>query len=49
MIRWAIYLFVAVSLYNFGQKILAYDLGHLGVAAVLVFMSVAAAMLTLED
>ena len=49
MIRYAIYLFVLLALFNFADKILHYDLGHLGVAAVLVFMSVAAAMVTLDD
>ena len=49
MIRYAIYLFALLSLFNFADKILHYDLGHLGIAAVLVFLSVAAAMVTLDD
>lgn len=49
MIRYAIYLFVGVSLANAADKLVHYDLGHLGVAAVLVFMSVAAWILTLQD
>jgi hypothetical protein len=49
MIRWSIYVFVAVSLFNFGQKLLEKDLVHLGVAATLVFMSMAALIMSLDD
>lgn len=49
MIRYAIYLFVFLSLINFADKIIHFDVGHLGVAAVLVFMSLAAFIMSTDD
>lgn len=49
MIRYSIYAFVALSLFNFGHKLVDGDIGHIGVAAVLVFMSCAALIMSIED
>ncbi len=49
MIRYAIYLFVGLSLINAAEKLLSRDWAHLGVASVLVFMSVSAWILSLGE
>lgn len=47
--RYAIYLFMVLSWLNFCMKLYTADIGHIGVAAVMVFMACAAWIMTLED
>lgn len=49
MIRYAIYLFMFLSFVNIGERLITKDWTHVAVGAVLVFMSLTAFMLTLDD
>lgn len=49
MIRYSIYAFVFLSLVNAAQKFLAQDYLHLGVACVMVFVSLTALILALGE
>lgn len=49
MVRYAIYLFMFLSFVNIAQRFLTRDWTHIAVGAVLVFMSLTAFMLTLDD
>lgn len=49
MIRYSIYVFVVLSLINVAEKFATQDYLHLGVACVLVFMSLTALMLSIGE